>query len=288
MADTHTSFFSLTKPEIGASRDTWGAKTNGNWDVVDSLLAATTPVGVILDYAGATAPTGWLLADGTWYNITQFPALFAVIGNRYGGDGVTNFAVPDTRARALVGVGYSTDGYGQGFNYTIGQRGGNNGAVIGQAHLPNYQLPETSAGGHQHPYGYTDAQGYHDHSGYTDGAGQHNHSYNAPQLGSGWYIAGGSGTQIGNQDRDTSWVGNHAHNVYAYPSGSHQHNVVTMYGGEHYHAPWLGGSGQLLQIVTMYLACTKIIYAGPPAVAPLQLAAPLTQQLLAAPMRGQN
>jgi microcystin-dependent protein len=254
------------------------------------MLAATTPVGVILDFAGVTAPSGWVLADGTLYQVTQMPALFAVIGARFGGNGTTTFAVPDTRARALVGVGQSSDGYGQVFNYAIAQRGGNNGAVIAQAHLPNYQLPETADGSHIHPNGYTDAQGDHAHTGYTDQQGTHQHGTNAAyvgQSGANWFIVGSGGTPIFNSNIPTTYDGAHTHNIQTYNSGPHQHNVITAYGGGHYHAPYLGGSGQLLQIVTMYLACTKIIYAGPPPAGAVQLAAPLTQQLLAAPLRGQ-
>jgi hypothetical protein len=38
MADTLTSNYGFTKPEIGGSDDTWGNKLNGNWDKVDTLL----------------------------------------------------------------------------------------------------------------------------------------------------------------------------------------------------------------------------------------------------------
>ena len=51
------------------------------------------------------APRGWALCDGQLFSINQNQSLFSVIGNVYGGDGRTTFALPDLRGRTPVHVG---------------------------------------------------------------------------------------------------------------------------------------------------------------------------------------
>lgn len=51
------------------------------------------------------APQGWLRCDGRTYSIRQYQALFAIIGDTYGGDGINTFKVPDLQGRAIVGAG---------------------------------------------------------------------------------------------------------------------------------------------------------------------------------------
>jgi microcystin-dependent protein len=52
-------------------------------------------IGTILLYAFNYAPEGWLSCDGQTMNITQYQALFALLGTTYGGNGTTNFLLPN-------------------------------------------------------------------------------------------------------------------------------------------------------------------------------------------------
>lgn len=68
----------------------------------------TTPSGVIIQFAGATAPSGYLVCDGTAVFRTTYPNLFAAIGTTWGaGNGTTTFNVPDLRGYFLRGSGTS-------------------------------------------------------------------------------------------------------------------------------------------------------------------------------------
>ena len=57
-----TANYSLTKPEIGASADTWGGKTNNNWDTVDSTIKSVSDAAAA---AQATANAALPKAGGT-------------------------------------------------------------------------------------------------------------------------------------------------------------------------------------------------------------------------------
>ncbi len=66
------------------------------------------------------APQGWALCAGQLLPINQYQALFSLIGTYYGGDGVTNFALPDLRGRLAPAFGQ-----GGGLSpYVVGQQGG--------------------------------------------------------------------------------------------------------------------------------------------------------------------
>ena len=67
-------------------------------------VAGAVPVGVVNPFAGATAPSGWLLCYGQAVSRTQYPVLFTTLSTTYGsGDGSTTFNIPDMRGRAVAG-----------------------------------------------------------------------------------------------------------------------------------------------------------------------------------------
>ncbi len=69
------------------------------------------PTGGILSYGGTSAPTGFLLCDGSLVSRTTFDDLFAVIGTAYGvGDGMTTFGLPDLQQRFPLGLAASGTG----------------------------------------------------------------------------------------------------------------------------------------------------------------------------------
>ena len=70
-----------------------------------TITGGTDLVGSVALWAGATAPMGYLLCDGSAISRSGYPELFEIIGDTYGpGDGSTTFNLPDMRGRVPVGV----------------------------------------------------------------------------------------------------------------------------------------------------------------------------------------
>lgn len=75
-------------------------------DLLDKInKASQAPTGVVLPFAGSTAPDGYLLCDGGSYLRTKYASLFAVIGAAFGAADGDHFNVPDMREAAPVGAG---------------------------------------------------------------------------------------------------------------------------------------------------------------------------------------
>ena len=111
------------------------------------------PVGSMQAFAGSSAPTGWLLCNGTTASRTTYSNLYSVIGTTYGvGDGSTTFGLPDMRGRVPMGAGTGNQQGGTGSGVitggtslaarTAGQFGGDE---RGQAHAHALTIANSGA-----------------------------------------------------------------------------------------------------------------------------------------------
>lgn len=80
------------------------------------------------------APTGWAFCDGQILPISQNTALFSLLGVMYGGNGRSNFALPDLQGRAPVG-----QGQGPGLSdYVVGESGGAASITLLESEMPSH------------------------------------------------------------------------------------------------------------------------------------------------------
>lgn len=161
-------------------------------DVTNRLV----PVGTVVAYAGATAPTGWLLCNGT--STTGYPSLAALVGA----------TTPDFRGRTLVGQSGSVP-----FNGALLSVLGSTASVSAHSHTVSGTAAET---------------GSHSHSITVDGVGDHVH----PSSATGFLANQGfDWTPPGPLNKDWSYdvptgaAGAHSHTASSAPAGQHSHSV---------------------------------------------------------------
>jgi len=81
------------------------------------------------------APTGWATCDGQLLPISQNTALFSLLGTMYGGDGKSNFALPNFQGRAAMG-----SGQGPGLTArAVGENGGTETVVLAVDQIPAHR-----------------------------------------------------------------------------------------------------------------------------------------------------
>ena len=90
-------------------------------------------IGEIRMFGGNFAPAGWALCNGQVLSISQNSALFSLLGTMYGGDGRSNFALPNLQGRIPLNAGQ-----GSGSNYAQGDVGGSEGVTLVPDQLPQH------------------------------------------------------------------------------------------------------------------------------------------------------
>lgn len=233
-------------------------------------------VAAIAGFPLASAPAGWLKANGAAVSRTAYADLFSRIGTTFGaGDGSTTFNLPDYRGEFLRGF---DDGRGLDGGRTLNSvqaamvlaHNHTAGADVQGNHAHTASV--SAAGGHSHSGSATEA-GWHGHSGATSDAGWHAHLGTAAD--NGWHshsgvtnVAGNHNHQIakdlvGNQDiltfavgptpqADEGYIvdeslvksaGDHQHGLAIDASGTHQHELMIGANGTHAHAVDVWGGG---------------------------------------------
>jgi microcystin-dependent protein len=126
------------------------------WSSLQGISLATGggAPGIISQFAGATAPPGYLLCDGTAVSRTTYSSLFTTIGIAYGaGDGSTTFNLPNLQNRIPVGRGTDAE-----FD-TLGETGGVKEVTLTSSQIPAHSHANTlgsntvASSGHTHGSG---------------------------------------------------------------------------------------------------------------------------------------
>lgn len=176
------------------------------------------PPGMVMPYAGSTAPAGWLVCNGQSLLRSDYPALFAVIGTTYGlgTDTTTNttFALPNLKGRVIVGMNAAETEFD-----ALGETGGSKTSTAAHTHdLSNHGHAHTAAGPSDNVtnlINWKETAGHWPNDNTTDNNGQnHDHAINH------WHLA-----SIG----ATHWNGTQTHGHHDRP------NVAS-------EAPWEGAN----------------------------------------------
>lgn len=91
-------------------------------------------VGQIALIASDFAPRGWAFCNGQILSVSDYPVLYGLIGNTYGGKVNVSFALPDLRGRVPI-----HSGQGPGLsNYNLSQKGGEETVTLNMLQIPSH------------------------------------------------------------------------------------------------------------------------------------------------------
>jgi microcystin-dependent protein len=100
-------------------------------------------LGEIRAFGFAFAPTGWAACNGQVLSIAQNTALFSLLGTQYGGNGQTNFALPNLQGQVAIHAGQSP-----GLSsYVNGESGGSDSVTLVTTQLPAHSHSAVAVGG---------------------------------------------------------------------------------------------------------------------------------------------
>jgi microcystin-dependent protein len=91
-------------------------------------------LGEIRMFGGNFAPTGWALCNGQLLSISQYAALFSLLGTTYGGNGTSTFGLPNLQGQTAIHWGTSRSGT----SYVIGEVGGAENVTLLQNQMPQH------------------------------------------------------------------------------------------------------------------------------------------------------
>src|SRR5436305_28796 len=93
------------------------------------------------------APKGWAWCDGQLLPLSQNTALFSLLGTTYGGDGKSNFALPNLQGNAPMHIGANQPGPGLSV-HDLGETGGSDTVSLLESEMPAHShAVESVAGG---------------------------------------------------------------------------------------------------------------------------------------------
>ena len=162
IADDAVGADAVADNSIGAAAiNISGNGTSGQAVVSDgdgsfSYESNIVPSGALMPFAGASAPTGFLLCHGQAVSRTTYATLFSAISTTYGtGDGSSTFNLPDLRGRVIAG---QDDMGGASANRLTNQTGGLNGDTLGATGgSETHTLTTAQLASHTHSFSDTDS-----------------------------------------------------------------------------------------------------------------------------------